>query len=65
MEAFRKQANQIKPIGVPRTDVFFDDEYVNYTKEKYMKMYPQLRDKKYCYMHLLSVVDRMSVLIIV
>lgn len=22
MEAFRKQANQIKPIGVPRTDVF-------------------------------------------
>ncbi|HEM1668550.1 TPA: CDP-glycerol glycerophosphotransferase family protein, partial [Listeria monocytogenes] len=28
MEAFRKQANQIKPIGVPRTDVFFDQEYV-------------------------------------
>ncbi|HEM1992819.1 TPA: CDP-glycerol glycerophosphotransferase family protein, partial [Listeria monocytogenes] len=46
MEAFRKQANQIKPIGVPRTDVFFDQEYVAYTKEKYMKMYPQLRDKK-------------------
>ncbi|EHZ6143158.1 CDP-glycerol:glycerophosphate glycerophosphotransferase [Listeria monocytogenes] len=46
MEAFRKQANQIKPIGVPRTDVFFDQEYVAYTKEKYMKTYPQLRNKK-------------------
>ncbi|WP_271002685.1 bifunctional glycosyltransferase/CDP-glycerol:glycerophosphate glycerophosphotransferase [Listeria seeligeri] len=46
MEAFRKKANQIKPIGVPRTDIFFEHEYVNYTKEKYQKMYPQLREKK-------------------
>ncbi|MBC2117339.1 bifunctional glycosyltransferase/CDP-glycerol:glycerophosphate glycerophosphotransferase [Listeria booriae] len=45
-DAFRKQENQIKPIGVPRTDMFFDEEYTSYVKEKYYKKYPQLRDKK-------------------
>lgn len=46
MEAFRKKENQIKPIGIPRTDMFFNQEYVNYTKETYQKIYPQLKDKK-------------------
>ncbi|WP_277620134.1 CDP-glycerol glycerophosphotransferase family protein [Listeria cornellensis] len=45
-DAFRKRENQIKAIGVPRTDIFFDEEYVSYIREKYSRKYPQLRDKK-------------------
>lgn len=45
-EAFHKKAEQIKPIGVPRTDKFFDQDYKNYVNEVYRKNYPILRKKK-------------------
>lgn len=45
-EAFNKREDQIKPIGVPRTDMFFDANYIEYIKRKYSRRYPQLRDKK-------------------
>ncbi|WP_241433646.1 CDP-glycerol glycerophosphotransferase family protein [Listeria floridensis] len=45
-EAFAKTPEQIKPIGVPRTDKFFDQDYKNYIIEVYRKRYPVLRHKK-------------------
>ncbi|WP_088808697.1 MULTISPECIES: CDP-glycerol:glycerophosphate glycerophosphotransferase [unclassified Listeria] len=45
-EAFRKKESQIFPIGVPRTDIFFDHDYKEYIEEVYRKQYPILREKK-------------------
>ncbi|WP_163652506.1 CDP-glycerol:glycerophosphate glycerophosphotransferase [Listeria sp. PSOL-1] len=45
-EAFNKKATEIIPVGVPRTDMFFDAEYKKYITEVYRKQYPILRHKK-------------------
>ncbi|WP_239256437.1 bifunctional glycosyltransferase/CDP-glycerol:glycerophosphate glycerophosphotransferase [Listeria ilorinensis] len=45
-EAFNKPEKAIIPIGVPRTDVFFDEDYKAYKREIYRKKYPVLRQKK-------------------
>lgn len=45
-EAFNKEKNQILPLGVPRTDMFFDKDLIEYTKRQYLCNYPQLQNKK-------------------
>ncbi|MCH5268169.1 MAG: CDP-glycerol glycerophosphotransferase family protein [Lachnospiraceae bacterium] len=45
-EAFGIDINCIKPVGVPRTDVFFDRKYREETIEELYKRYPEWQNKK-------------------
>jgi CDP-ribitol ribitolphosphotransferase / teichoic acid ribitol-phosphate polymerase len=45
-EAFNKKADQVIPLGVPRTDMFFDKDLIDYTKKQYLLKYPELKNKK-------------------
>lgn len=45
-EAFGVPASRIHPIGVPRTDVFFDEEYIEKTRNLLYEQYPGLQGKK-------------------
>ncbi|BCN29788.1 CDP-glycerol glycerophosphotransferase family protein [Anaeromicropila herbilytica] len=45
-ETFGIPIENVKALGVPRTDVFFDKEYEGQVKEKLINRYPNLRDKK-------------------
>ncbi|MED1468588.1 CDP-glycerol:glycerophosphate glycerophosphotransferase [Bacillus salipaludis] len=45
-EAFNKTEDKVFPLGVPRTDIFFDKEFIEFTKRKYLLKYPELRNKK-------------------
>lgn len=45
-EAFNMNENNIDPIGVPRTDLFFDKEKQEINKLKLYKTYPKLKYKK-------------------
>ncbi|WP_141603608.1 bifunctional glycosyltransferase/CDP-glycerol:glycerophosphate glycerophosphotransferase [Terrilactibacillus laevilacticus] len=45
-EAFNKKETEISPVGVPRTDMFFDEERISYTKRNYLLKYPALKNKK-------------------
>ncbi|WP_067925709.1 bifunctional glycosyltransferase/CDP-glycerol:glycerophosphate glycerophosphotransferase [Alicyclobacillus shizuokensis] len=45
-EAFGMPESTVLPIGVPRTDMFFDQELIEYTKRRYLGEYPILRRKK-------------------
>lgn len=45
-EAFNKNEDQVIPVGVPRTDMFFDKDLISYTKKRYLNDYPQLNGKK-------------------
>lgn len=45
-EAFRLNEYNIKPIGLPRADFFFDEEEKKLVKEQLYNMYPLLKDKK-------------------
>ncbi len=45
-DAFRLPVENIYPIGLPRTDLFFDKNRIAYLKEKYLGLYPQLKNKK-------------------
>lgn len=45
-EAFRAKESSVKAIGVPRTDIFFDEEYKEYIKERMLEKYPILGNKK-------------------
>ena len=40
--------SKIKPVGTPRTDVFFDCDYVSAAKERLFAEYPLLKGKKIC-----------------
>lgn len=44
--AFNMDENKIHSIGIPRTDVFFDKEYINLAKTKVYSKYPFLQNKK-------------------
>lgn len=48
-EAFGIDESKIKPIGTPRTDVFFDRDYVSAAKERLFAEYPLLRGKRICF----------------
>ena len=45
-EAFGISEEKVQATGVPRTDVFFDDEYILKTQESIYREYPTLRDRK-------------------
>ena len=45
-EAFGLSPQQVLPLGVPRTDVFFDWTYKNEITKKLYQKYPMLRGKK-------------------
>lgn len=45
-EAFDMNIEKIHAVGIPRTDIFFDNEYINNTKQKLYNKYPNLKNKK-------------------
>lgn len=45
-EAFRLPEGVARAVGISRTDVFFDGEFVKKAKEKLFEKYPQTRGKK-------------------
>ncbi|MCC8168158.1 MAG: CDP-glycerol glycerophosphotransferase family protein, partial [Clostridiales bacterium] len=45
-EGFGIPTDNVVPTGIPRTDVFFDDEYRKNTREALFAQYPQLKGKK-------------------
>ncbi len=45
-EAFGCNKNIIHPIGTPRTDLFFDKNYIEDTKKRLYEKYPILKDKR-------------------
>ena len=45
-EAFGMHINNIRQTGIPRTDVFFDEDYRKETVAVLYERYPQWKDKK-------------------
>lgn len=45
-EAFALSKNKVLPLGVPRTDVFFNEAYKEAVRGKWKKEYPELSGKK-------------------
>ena len=45
-EAFCVKEDVIKPVGVPRTDVYFDEKFVQGQKMELISKFPELADKK-------------------
>lgn len=45
-EAFGIPTENVRALGVPRTDMFFDKEYQENIKQKLYEKYPQLKSKK-------------------
>lgn len=45
-EGFGIPYDNVVPTGIPRTDVFFDEEYAKNVREKFYTDYPALRGKK-------------------
>lgn len=45
-EAFHMPVEHVHAIGVPRTDIFFDDGYRNKIREQFETAYPQIENKK-------------------
>lgn len=45
-EAFGISAENVQPLGVPRTDIFFDEAYGEKIKEEFYNKYPSVRGKK-------------------
>ena len=45
-EAFGISPDKVLPLGVPRTDIFFDKTYRESVTERLYKKYPVLRDKR-------------------
>lgn len=45
-EAFDIDIEKVHPYGVPRTDIFYSDEYKKEIRKKLYNKYPQFKDKK-------------------
>ncbi|WP_053218155.1 CDP-glycerol glycerophosphotransferase family protein [Virgibacillus senegalensis] len=45
-EAFNMSAEKILPLGLPRTDYFYDKDKTSLTVEKFNSLYPELTGKK-------------------
>lgn len=45
-EAFGVAKEQVEALGIPRTDMFFDEDYKKFIKDKYYETYPMLKGKK-------------------
>lgn len=45
-EAFGMEEKNVHAVGFPRTDIFFDKEYIKKVKEEFYKKYKDLKNKK-------------------
>ena len=45
-EAFDISLDKVQATGIPRTDIFFDEEYIQKTREELYEEYPYLKGKK-------------------
>lgn len=45
-EAFDMEKDRIFPLGLPRTDIFYDSSNKIYAKSKFEKIFPELKKKK-------------------
>ncbi len=45
-EAFNCDINTVKPLGTPRTDVYFDPAFVKSGRDKILELCPEIGDKK-------------------
>lgn len=45
-EAFNMSEERIRPIGIPRTDLFFDEQLKEEAKNRVYTMYPMFKDKR-------------------
>ncbi len=45
-EAFGNDVSKVHALGVPRTDIFFDDNFVSCAKSRLLEKYPELKSKK-------------------
>ena len=45
-EAFGISPDQVLPLGVPRTDIFFDERYKEEVRERLFESYPVLKEKR-------------------
>lgn len=45
-EAFGMEPDKIKPLGIPRTDYFYQQPLLDSTRENFYRRYSSLRDKK-------------------
>lgn len=45
-DAFEVDLKKVKDVGVPRTDMFFDEDYINSVKEKVYAKRPNLKGKE-------------------
>ena len=45
-EGFGIPTNNVAATGIPRTDIFFDEEYKNKTRKAFYKEHPEFKDKK-------------------
>ncbi len=45
-EAFNADEGIVKALGTPRTDVYFDIDYINSQKDILLEKYPEIKDKK-------------------
>ncbi|MBO4604904.1 MAG: D-ribitol-5-phosphate cytidylyltransferase [Clostridiales bacterium] len=50
-EGFGLPENVFLPIGVPRTDIFFDEEYKKNVTEELYSLYPVLKERKKVYLY--------------
>lgn len=50
-QAFGISNDKVIPVGTPRTDVFFDSDYVSSVKERLYKKQPLLKGKKFASSH--------------
>lgn len=45
-EAFGSDISKVKALGVPRTDIFFNSDFVSEQKDKLLEKHPELKSKK-------------------
>lgn len=46
IDAFRCDPDIVKPLGVPRTDIYFNKEFVANARKRVLEMYPEIGDRK-------------------
>lgn len=45
-DAFKMNQKNVHSIGIPRSDIFFEEQYAQQMRCKYLHLYPQLKGKK-------------------
>lgn len=50
-EGFAIDEKKFYPVGIPRTDIFFDDDYKAKTREQMLEVFPECKTAKTVYMY--------------